>query len=198
VIVDPADIPHAGEYDDSELTVLLYELKADLATYLATWAPGAKVKTLADVIAFNEANRATEMPYFGQELFLQAQQKGPLTDQAYLDALAKDQRLSRTEGLDVVFAQNGLDAIVAPTGSPPWPTDLVNGDHFLGASSTPAAVAGYPNINVPVGYSFGLPVGMSFIGKASSEATLLKLAYSYEQAAKPRQAPKFLPQWRPA
>jgi amidase len=198
VIVDPADIPHAGEYDDSELTVLLYELKADLAAYLATWAPGAKVKTLADVIAFNEANKATEMPYFGQELFLQAQEKGPLTDQAYLVALAKNQRLSRAEGLDVVFARNTLDAIAAPTGSPPWPTDLVNGDHFLGASSTPAAVAGYPSVAVPVGYSFGLPVGMSFIGRANSEAKLLALAYAYEQAAKPRKAPRFLPQWRPA
>jgi amidase len=198
VIVDPADIPHAGEYDDSELTVLLYELKADLAAYLATWAPSARVKTLADVIAFNQANKATEMPYFGQELFLQAQEKGPLTDQAYVDALAKDQRLSRTEGLDVVFAQNTLDAIVAPTGSPPWPTDLVNGDHFLGASSTPAAVAGYPSVAVPAGYAFGLPVGMSFIGRPNSEAKLLSLAYAYEQAAKPRKAPRFLPQWRPA
>jgi len=198
VIVDPADIPHAGEYDDSELIVLLYELKADLAAYLAAWAPGARVKTLADVIAFNEANKATEMPYFGQELFVQSQEKGPLTDQAYRDALAKDQRLSRTEGLDVVFAQNTLDAIVAPTGSPPWPTDLVNGDHFLGASSTPAAVAGYPSVAVPVGYAFGLPVGMSFIGLANSEAKLLTLAYAYEQAAKPRKAPRFLPQWRPA
>jgi len=198
VIVDPADIPHAGEYDDSELLVLLYELKADLAAYLAAWAPGARVKTLADVIAFNEANKATEMPYFGQELFVQAQEKGPLTDQAYRDALAKDQRLSRTEGLDVVFAQNTLDAIVAPTGSPPWPTDLVNGDHFLGASSTPAAVAGYPSVAVPVGYAFELPVGMSFIGLANSEAKLLTLAYAYEQAAKPRKAPRFLPQWRPA
>jgi amidase len=198
VIVDPADIPHAGEYDDSELTVLLYELKADLAAYLAAWAPGAKIKSLADVIAFNEANKATEMPYFGQELFLQAQEKGPLTDKVYLDALAKDQRLSRTEGLDVVFAQHTLDALVAPTGSPPWPTDLVNGDHFLGASSTPGAVAGYPSVAVPVGYSFGLPVGMSFIGRANSEAKLLTLAYAYEQAAKPRKAPRFLPQWRPA
>src|SRR5216117_715084 len=197
VIVDPADIPHAGEYDDSELIVLLYELKADLAAYLAAWAPGARVKTLADVIAFNEANKAAEMPYFGQELFLQAQEKGPLTDQAYRDALAKDQRLSRSEGLDVVFTQSNLEAIVAPTGSPPWPTDLVNGDHFLGASSTSGAVAGYPSVAVPVGYSFGLPVGMSFIGKANSEATLLKLAYAYERAAKPRRAPRFLPQWRP-
>src|SRR5438876_6706042 len=193
VIVDPADIADAGEYEDSELTVLLYELKADLATYLAAWAPGARVKTLADVIAFNEANKAQEMPYFGQELFLQAQEKGPLTDQAYRDALAKDQRLSRTEGLDVVFAQTNLDAIVAPTGSPAWPTDLVNGDHFLGASSTPAAVAGYPSVAVPVGYAFGLPVGMSFIGRANSEAMLLKLAYAYDQAARPRRAPRLLP-----
>jgi len=198
VIVDPADIPHIGEYDDSELLVLLYELKADLAAYLAAWAPGASVKSLADVIAFNEANKSREMPYFGQELFIQAQAKGPLTDPAYRDALAKDQRLSRTEGLDVAFAQNTLDAIVAPTGSPPWPTDLVNGDHFLGASSTSAAVAGYPSVAVPVGYAFGLPVGMSFIGRANDEATLLKLAYAYEQAAKPRVPPRFLPQWRPA
>jgi amidase len=193
VIVDPADIPHLGEYDDSELTVLLYELKADLAAWLAAWAPNARVKTLADVIAFNDANKAREMPYFGQELFIQAQEKGPLTDQAYRDALAKDQRLSRVEGLDVVFAQHNLDAIVAPTGSPPWPTDLVNGDHFLGASSTPAAVSGYASVAVPVGYSFGLPVGMSFIGRANSEPTLLKLAYAYEQAAKPRKPPRFLP-----
>jgi len=197
VIVDPADIPHLGDYDDSELAVLLYELKADLASYLATWAPHARVETLADVIAFNEANKDREMPYFGQELFLQAQEKGPLTDQVYRDALAKNQRLSRSEGLDVVFAQQNLDAIVAPTGSPPWPTDLVNGDHFLGASSTPAAVAGYASVAVPVGYSFGLPVGMSFIGRANSEATLLRLAFAYEQAAKPRKPPRFLPQWRP-
>jgi amidase len=193
VIVDPADIPHLGEYDDSELTVLLYELKADLAAYLAAWAPGASVKSLADVIAFNEAHKTQEMPYFGQELFQQAQEKGSLTDAAYTDALAKDQRLSRTEGLDAVFAQHSLDAIVAPTGSPPWPTDLVNGDHFLGASSTPAAVAGYPSVTVPVGYSFGLPVGMSFIGKAQGEATLIKLAYAYEHVGTPRRAPRFLP-----
>jgi len=192
IIVDPADIPHMGEYDDSEFAVLLYEFKTDLNAYLAAWAPRSPIHTLADLIAFNEANKTKELPYFGQEILIQAQEKGPLTDQAYIDALEKDRRLSRTEGLDVVFAQNTLDAIIAPTGSPPWPTDLVNGDHFLGASSTPAAVAGYPSVSVPVGYSFGLPVGMSFIGRASSEAMLLKLAYAYEQAAQPRRAPRFL------
>ena len=192
IVVDPADIPHLGEYDDSEFTVLLYEFKADLNAYLAEW-PRGPMRTLADLIAFNEANKTQELAYFGQEIFVQAQEKGPLTEQAYVDALEKDRRLSRTEGLDVVFAQHALDAIVAPTGSPPWPTDLVNGDHFLGASSTPAAVSGYPNISVPVGYAFGLPVGMSFIGRAWSEPTLLKLAYAYEQAARPRRAPRFLP-----
>jgi amidase len=192
IIVDPADIPHVGEYDDSEFTVLLYEFKADVNAYLPEWHRGP-MRTLADLIAFNEANKSRELMYFGQETFVQAQEKGPLTDPAYIDALEKNRRLSRTEGLDVVFAQHNLDAIVAPTGSPPWPTDLVNGDHFLGASSTPAAVAGYPSVCVPVGYAFGLPVGMSFIGRASSEATLLKLAYAYEQAAQPRRPPRFLP-----
>jgi amidase len=193
VIVDPADIPHLGEYDDSEFTVLLYEFKTDLNAYLAEWAPRAPIKTLADLIAFNEANKTRELQYFGQEILTQAQEKGPLTDKPYVDALAKDRRLSRTEGLDAAFAEHTLDAIVAPTGSPAWPTDLVNGDHFLGASSTPAAVAGYPSVSVPVGYSFGLPVGMSLIGRASSEPTLLKLAYAYEQAANPRKPPRFLP-----
>ncbi|HEY3280401.1 MAG TPA: amidase [Gemmatimonadales bacterium] len=192
VIVDPADIPHAGEYDDTELTVLLYEFKAELNAYLTEWAPDVEPRTLKELIAFNDANRVRELPYFGQELFLQAQEKGPLTDQAYRDALEKNGRLSRTEGLDVVFGQHTLDAIVAPTGSPAWPTDLVNGDHFLGASSTPAAVAGYPSISVPVGYAFGLPVGMSLMGRPSSEGTLIKLAYAYEQAAKARKPPRFL------
>jgi amidase len=192
IIVDPTDIPHLGEYDDSEFTVLLYEFKADLNAYLAEWQHGP-MRTLADLIAFNDANKTRELMYFGQEIFVQAQEKGPLTDQAYIDALDKNRRLSRTEGLDAVLTQHTLDAIVAPTGSPPWPTDLVNGDHFLGASSTPAAVAGYPSVCVPVGYAFGLPVGMSFIGRASSEATLLKLAYAYEQAAQPRRPPRFLP-----
>jgi amidase len=193
VIVDPADLPHAGEYDDAEFTVLLYEFKADLNAYLAALGPGSPVKTLADLIAYNEQHRDQELPYFGQEIFTMAQDKGPLTDDAYIEALAHCRRLSRTEGLDALFAGQQLDAIVAPTGSPPWTTDLVNGDHFLGASSTPAAVAGYPSISVPVGYAFGLPVGLSLIGPAWSEPVLIRLAYAYEQLARPRRPPRFLP-----
>ncbi len=193
VLVDPAEIPHAGEYDDSELEVLLFELKADLAAYLQALGPAAPVKTLADVIAFNEAHRAEEMPYFGQELFLKAEEKGPLTTPAYRDALEKNQRLSRAEGIDAVMDQHRLDALVAPTGGPAWTTDLVNGDHFSGGSSTAPAVAGYPNINVPVGYIYGLPVGISFFGRAWSEPTLIKLAFAFEQATHFRRPPRFLP-----
>jgi amidase len=192
VIVDPADIPHAGEYDDAEFTVLLYEFKADLNTYLAGLGDQAPNKTLSDLIAFNDQTRDRELPYFGQEIFTMAQEKGPLSEDGYIEALAHCRRLSRTDGLDVVLAKEKLDAIVAPTGSPPWTTDLVNGDHFLGASSTPAAVSGYPSVSVPVGYVHGLPVGMSFIGTAWSEPTLIRLAYAYEQAARPRRAPRFL------
>lgn len=191
VIVDPADVPHAGDYDDAEFTVLLYEFKADLNAYLAGLGDQAPNKTLADLIAFNDRTRDRELPYFGQEIFTMAQEKGPLSDDAYVEALAHCRRLSRTEGLDVVFAKEKLDAIVAPTGSPPWTTDLVNGDHFLGASSTPAAVSGYPSVSVPVGYVHGLPVGMSFIGTAWGEPKLIRLAYAYEQAARPRRAPRF-------
>jgi len=193
VIVDPANIETAGKFDDSELDVLLYELKADLNAYLAGLGPKAPVRTLQNIIDFNENHRAQEMPWFGQELFIQAQAKGPLTDKKYRDALAKDLRMSRTEGIDATMKKYKLDAIVAPTGGPAWVTDLVNGDHFSGASSTPAAVAGYPNINVPAGYSHNLPVGISFFGRAYSEPTLIKIAYAYEQATKHRRAPQFLP-----
>ena len=192
VIVDPADIPNAGRYDTSELDVLLYEFKANLNKYLGALGPSARVHSLADLIAFNEANRSREMPFFGQELLIQAQKKGPLTDKAYRDALAMNVRLSRKEGIDAVIDGLRLDALVAPTGSPAWRTDLVNGDHFTGSSSTPAAVAGYPAITVPAGYAFGLPVGISFIGRAWSEALLIKLAYAYEQGTKHRRPPKFL------
>jgi amidase len=193
VIVDPADIPHLGEYDDAEMEVLLHELKAGTDAWLPEWAPGARVRTLADVIAFDEARRDEEMPFFGQDLLIRAQAKGPLTSPAYRKALETCRRLSRTQGLDAVFARHRLDAIVVPTGGPPWTIDLVNGDHFVEGSSTPAAVAGYPSITVPAGQAFGLPVGLSFIGKAWDEGKLLRLAYAYEQATRKRRAPRFLP-----
>jgi amidase len=193
VVVDPANVPHAGEYDDAELEVLLYELKADLNGYLAGLGPGAPVKTLQDVIEFNERHREREMPYFGQELFLQAQQKGPLTSSAYIKARTKCRRLSRALGIDAVMAKHRLDVLVAPTGNPAWPTDLVNGDHFTGGSSTPAAVAGYPSISVPMGFAYGLPVNLSFFGGPWSEPTLIRIAYAYEQATRHRRPPGFLP-----
>jgi amidase len=193
VVIDPADIPHAGEYDAAELDVLLYELKADLNAYLAGLPPGAHIRTLADAIAFNEREREREMPYFGQELFVQAEAKGPLTSPGYRKALATCRRLARTEGLDVVLAKHRLDAIVAPTGNPAWPTDLVNGDHFTGSSSTPAAVARYPSVSVPMGHAWGLPVNLSFFGPAWSEPTLIRLAYAFEQITMQRKAPTFRP-----
>jgi len=193
VIVDPADIPTAGKFDDSEFDVLLYEFKADLNVYLASLGPRAPVRTLKDVIDFNERNREREMPYFGQEIMLMAEKKGPLTEKKYRDALATNLRMSRAQGINAVMNKHRLDALVAPTGSPAWPTDLINGDHYIGASSTPAAVAGYPNINVPAGYSRGLPVGISFMGRAWAEPTLLRLAYAYEQATKHRRPPQFIP-----
>jgi amidase len=191
VIVDPADLESFGKFDDTELLVLMYELKADLNAYLAS-RPGAGVHTLADVIAFNEKNKEREMPYFGQDLFLKAQEKGPLTDKQYLDALAANHKLSREGGIDGVMDKFHLDAIVAPTGGPAWLTDPVDGDHSSGGSSNAAAVAGYPNINVPAGLIFGLPVGISFFGRAWSEPVLLKIAYGFEQLVKARQKPQFL------
>ncbi len=192
-IVDPADIPTAARLDDCELEVLLYEFKADLNAYLAALGPAARVHSLADVIAFNEREKAAEMPYFGQEIMLKAQEKGPLSSAGYRTARATCRSRSRTLGIDAVMTRYRLDAIVAPTGSPAWTTDLVNGDHFVGASSTPAAVAGYPNVTVPAGFAFGLPVGISFIGRAWSEPKLIGLAYAYEQASRKRQPPRLLP-----
>ena len=191
-IIDPADLESHGKFDDTELTVLLYELKTDLNIYLAN-RPGAQVRSLEELIAFNDRNREKEMPYFGQDLFLKAQSKGPLTSKEYLDALEANHRLSRTEGIDAVMDKFRLDAIVAPTGGPAWLTDLVDGDHDSGGSSNAAAVAGYPDISVPAGFVFGMPVGISFFGRAWSEPTLLMLAYAFEQATKVRKPPRFLP-----
>lgn len=193
-IVDPADLATTGKYDDAEAEALLYEFKADLDRYLGGLGPSARVHSLADVIAFNQSERDTEMPFFQQELMLKAETKGPLTTPAYLKARASCDRMSRTLGIDRTMDAHRLDALVIPTGNPPTPIDLVNGDGSIGggaSSSTPAAVAGYPSITVPVGLVSGLPVGMSFIGRAWSESTLLKLAFAYEQATQMRRPPTF-------
>ena len=192
-LVDPADIESFGKFDESELSVLLYELKADLNAYLARPGPNAPVHGLKDLIEFNEKNKDREMPYFGQDLFIKAQAKGPLTEKDYLSTLEKNHSLARSEGIDALMDKHKLDAIVAPTAGPACLTDLLNGDHFTGGSSNAAAVAAYPNINVPAGFIHGMPVGISFFGRAWSEPTLIKLAYAFEQAAKLRQPPRFLP-----
>ncbi|MBV9304617.1 MAG: amidase [Acidobacteriaceae bacterium] len=193
-LVDPADPPSADEINSNspEFTVLLYDFKADVNAYLAT-RTGLSVHTLADLIAFNNSHAAQEMPYFKQEIFELAEATTNLTDPVYLDALARNHSLSREQGIDAVLQQYNLDALVAPTGSPAWPTDLINSDHFIGASSFYAAMAGYPIVNVPAGFAFGLPVGLSFMGTAFSEPVLIRLAYAFEQATKVRQAPKFVP-----
>src|SRR5271156_5946225 len=191
-LVDPADVETLGKFDESELLVFLYELKADLNNYLARLGPNAPVHTLKDIIDFNDRNRQKEMPYFGQDLFLKAEAKGPLTEKAYIDAIDKNHRLARTEGIDATMDKYRLDAMVAPTGGPAWLTDLINGDHTAGGSSNAAAVAGYPNINVTAGFISGLPVGISFFGRAWSEPVLIRLAFAFEQTTKARQAPRFL------
>ena len=192
-LVDPADIETFGKFDDSELTVLLYELKVDLNAYLSRLGPEAPVHTLKDVIDFNDKNKDREMPYFGQDLFIKAQAKGPLTEKEYVEALEKDQKLARIEGIDALMDKHKLDAIVAPTAGPSCLTDLLNGDHFTGGSSNAAAVAQYPNINVPAGFVHGMPVGISFFGRAWSEPKLIKLAYAFEQTTQLRRPPQFLP-----
>ena len=190
-LVDPANLPSHGKYDDDELQVLLYEFKADLNAYLAGLKPNVRSRSLADLIAFNREHRAEEMPYFEQEIFEKAQEKGPLTEKAYRDARAKCVKLSRKEGIDAVIEKYKVSAIVAPTITPAPFNDMVLGDGNWPACTTPAAVAGYPHITVPAGFVRGLPVGISFFGPAWSEPVLLKLAYSFEQATKARRAPKF-------
>ena len=197
--VDPVDLRPSGRpaaltsMGAAETEVLLYEFKAGLNAYLAMRGPDAEVRSLADLIAFNERHAADEMPYFGQERLLAAEEKGPLSDPAYLAALAAARRLSGAEGIDRTMDGQQLDAIIAPTGGPAWVTDLVNGDHFGGGSSGYAAVAGYPNITVPAGEVHGLPVGLSFFGRAWSEPTLIQIAYSFEQTTQARRVPRFLP-----
>jgi amidase len=191
-VVDPVEVA-ATDFGDSELQVLLTELKADLNAYLASLGPFAPVRSLKDVIDFNQKHQQQEMPYFGQDMFIKAETKGPLTNQDYLAALEKDRELSRTKGIDAVMDKHQLDALLGPTAGPAWLTDLVDGDHDSGGSSSLPAVAGYPHITVPAGFVFGLPVGISFFGRAWSEPVLIKLAYAFEQATHHRKPPHFAP-----
>jgi amidase len=190
VLLDPTDMPTWGKAGDDEYEVLLYEFKSDLNAYLARRGHPA-IHTLDDVIGFNERNADREMPWFGQDIFLKANAKGPLSEKAYLDARANCVRLSRTEGIDAALKKGQLDLLVAPTGGPAWVTDLVNGDHFSGGSSSMPAIAGYPAVTVPVGMVHGLPVGISFFGAAWSEPVLVKAAYAFEQASRARRVPAF-------
>ena len=192
VIVDPANVPTVGKYDEAELDVMLYEFKAGVNAYLAERGSTVSVRTMDDVIAFNRANASAEMPYFGQEQMERAQAMGSLDDAKYRDAVATCRRLARDEGLDAIMAQHSLDAIVAPSNGPSWPTDLINGDRYSGGNSSVAAVAGYPSITVPMGFADALPLGLSFIGRAWSEGRLIGLAFAFEQATKARRAPRFL------
>jgi amidase len=193
-VIDPADILTAKALTEEpgELEVLLYEFKTDLDAYL-TERGDPEIRSLEDLIRFNEEHADEELRYFGQERFIGALEKGALTDQVYLDVLARNQRLSRQEGIDAVMNRHRLDALVTPTREPPWTIDLIDGDHVMGpTSSTPAALAGYPIVSVPAGYAFGRPVGISFLGRAHSEPTLIRLAYAFEQATRVRQPPRFL------
>jgi amidase len=196
VIVDPANIPTLGRFDESEFDVLQYEFKADLNKYLGSLGSAARVHSLMDIITFNEAHKSDELPHFGQEIMVMAQKKEPLTDAKYRAELASNRRLAGALGVDATMRAYRLDALVAPTGGPAWLIDLVNGDGGTATApgpSTVTSVAGYPHITVPMGFVRGLPVGISFFGRAWSEPALIKLAYSYEQATKHRRPPAFLP-----
>jgi len=190
ILVDPAPIATAGKLDEPELEVLLYEFKADLEAYLSKLG-GSGPRTLKALIEWNQAHVAEEMPLFGQELFIDSEKKGPLTTPAYRKARETCLRLSRKQGIDAVMDKHKLDALVAPTQAPVWLIDWVNGDYSGGSCTTPAAVAGYPHVTVPMGQVRGLPVGLSFFGRAWSEVKLLALAYAYEQATHARKPPTF-------
>jgi len=194
VVVDPANLPQAAWNDELPLLLLEYEFKADLNAYLATLGPDAPVRTLAEIIEFNEANAELEMPHFGQERMIASEARGPLTDEAYLNAKRTIQRANREDGIDALMDEHELDAIVAPTRDLPWVTDHIKGDRLDGGSSAgPAAIAGYPDISVPMGFVSGLPAGVSFFGRAWSEPVLIRIAYAYEQATQQRRAPTFAP-----
>jgi amidase len=192
-LIDPVEFATRDKFGDAEYEVLLYEFKEDLNRYLAELGGAAPARTLEEIIRFNEDNAELEMPFFGQDVFIKAQEKGDLSSPEYRKALETCRRLTRDEGIDAVMGEHRLDAVVAPTGGPAWTTDLVNGDHFGGGSSSYAAVAGYPNITVPAGFVHGLPIGLSFFGRAWSEPTLIRLAFSFEQATRARRPPTFLP-----
>ena len=194
VLVDPVEIPHLAELDPLESEVLHYEFKAGINAYLATLpADGRYARDLAGLIDFNRTHAREEMPWFGQETFEKCQAKGPLTEPAYLKAVADAARLSRTEGLDAALAGQRLDALVCPSMGPAYLTDWIYGDHYTGAATSPSAVSGYPHLTVPAGFVQGLPWGLSFLGAAWSEAKLLRLGYAFEQATRVRRAPRLLP-----
>jgi len=191
-IIDPTDFTIINDLQDPEYEVLLYDFKHDINEFLKNNVPDDFPQTLNELIQYNNQNKSKIMPYFSQEIFKMAEEKGPLSSEEYKTALEKCRRLSREEGIDKLIQENQLDAIIAPSGGPAWIIDYINGDHSTGGSSSPSAVSGYPNITVPAGYVFGLPVGISFIGGLYQEPVLLKLAYAFEQATKIRQPPKFL------
>jgi amidase len=193
-VIDPVELPNLGKYDDAELIVLEYEFKHDLDAYLARLPAAANApRSLAELIKYNERERVREMPWFDQDLLEKSQARGPLTDKVYRDALAREKSLAGRLGIDAALKKNRLDALIAPTGGPAWTTDWIAGDHTAGGSSTPAAVAGYPDITVPAGFVHGLPIGLSFFSGAWSEPKLIGLAHAFEQSMHARRPPKFLP-----
>lgn len=191
-IIDPVEFPSPGKYFAPLLPTLLYEFKADLNSYLSALGPAAPIHSLADLIDFNRRHRREEMPWFEQDIFESAEEKGPLTEKSYLDALETVRRLGRAEGIDAAITKDRLDALVAPTAGPAWMIDLVNGDHYTGGCAPPAAVAGYPHLTVPAGFVHGLPVGISFFGPAWSEPALLRIGYAFEQLTRARRPPELL------
>ena len=193
VLIDPVKLPDFDNaVNDAEMTVLLYELTTHLNIYLAKRGPASQVRTLGDLIAFNQRHADRELAWFGQDLFIKAQAKGPLTDDAYLQARALCLKTARTDGIEAVMREHRLDALIAPTGGPAWRTDTVLGDHYVGGSTSPAAIAGLPSLTVPAAEIRSLPLGLNFFGSAWSEAKLLGLGYAFEQATQARKPPKYL------